>query len=142
MTQLLESKSLSRRSPAVPIETSDVRVLAERTSPDGPDAEDHFLVFVLSAKEWLMVPFEEAREQHGSVLEDLLGSKRQFSLANSVQEQSVVLWPPELQGQPLFVYRRTEERSLWDRILGAYPEDILLAPAVLGFLGHLALSDS
>jgi len=85
---------------------AEVRVIGEFTNQSGPSLDDYFFVFVTrETTEWHHASFyAEGREKFLSELGAKLGQRLKCGLCNSADFKSRVLWPPNLEGRPLFEF--------------------------------------
>lgn len=90
---------------------ASLRLIGEFTTPDGPAAEDLWFVFVAGDR-WLEASlYAEGREELLAELGGRLGHELRAGLCNSVTLASRVLWPPRLEGHPLFDFVPEEKAS-------------------------------
>lgn len=85
-----------------------VRIVGEFTNRSGPAADDYFLAVVTDAAEgwwWEASFYAEGRDDFLASLGEKLGRKLGWSLCNSTDFRSVVIWPPQLAGRPMFEFR-------------------------------------
>jgi hypothetical protein len=106
---VLENETIVCSTPAethwrLPI--AEVRVIGEFTNQSGPSLDDYFFVFVTKeTTDWHCASFyAEGREKFLHELGVKLGHKLKCGLCNSTDFKSRVLWPPNLEGQPLFEF--------------------------------------
>jgi hypothetical protein len=111
---------------------SDVRLIGEYTTANGPYVDDYFFVF-LTAEEggWHEASFyARGRDPLLALLEHHLGAPIQPGLCNSAEYRTRIVWPPHVKDQPLMtiIPKKTWYGRLWARIRGV--QDITLsAPA-------------
>jgi hypothetical protein len=102
------------------IDLLNVRIVGEFTDEAGPYCEDQFLVFVTGRGKRFDLPFgacgfSEARQHIGHFLNALLEPRLAFSTALN----SAVLWPPALEGKPLFRFMEVQPNGVIDYIIGS-----------------------
>jgi hypothetical protein len=99
------------------LELSQLVVVGEYTTPEGPGADDHFLVLVEESGTCREVAFD--LENLPTILVELsryFDFKIQGRLANRTDFASVVLWPPQLVGTELFRFSTEVPQSLLGRL--------------------------
>ena len=111
------------------VRLTDVRLIGEYTTANGPYEDDYFLVF-LTAKEngWHQASFYSTGSQElMAALGKELDISIELGLISSVEYRTRILWPPSLQGKPLMqvVPKQTGLGRLWTRITGN--EDTVLS---------------
>lgn len=85
-----------------------VRVVGEFTNDHGPHLDDYFLVF-LSGKpieQFHASLYAKGRDEFLMKLSAALPGMDGLALSSSTDWKSRVLWPPDLQGKPLFEFCR------------------------------------
>ena len=85
------------------VKLSDVHLIAEYTTANGPHIDDYFFVF-LTAKEngWHEASFyAEGKNTAFDAIEKVLGAPIEIGLCNSTEYRTRILWPPALKGKPL-----------------------------------------
>lgn len=89
------------------IRLSDIKVIGEYTNQNGPFADDYFLAFVTNPDGgWYEASFyAEGRELLLQELYSKFIVDPQHSLVASTDFNSVILWPKELSGRPMFEFR-------------------------------------
>ncbi len=118
------------------LKVSEIRVIGECTTPQGPFDDDYFLVFVTGPDRFFRAPVSclDSEQTLNRLLKNLDGSHIQFGLANITQLASRVIWPPSLADQELFEFREVESTGLgkWLGKLGFPPEIqlVLRAPTL------------
>lgn len=113
------------------VKLSDVRLIGEYTTANGPYIDDYFWVF-LTAEEggWHEASFYAAgRDDFLVAVGKALSTPIETGLCNSTVYRTRVVWPPEVKGQPLMriVPKPTRLGRLWARINGV--QDIVLSDA-------------
>ena len=93
---------------------SNLTLIGEYTTAEGPFVDDYFLVFFSGNEpDWHEASFyAEGRDEVLKELSVLLGSNISCGLVNSTSFNSRVLWPEERKGQRLFDF----EPDGWFRI--------------------------
>ena len=94
-------------------------VIGEYTDDNGPHVDNHFLVFVTHlGPSWLEASFHaEGRDVFLSELGQKVGMELECQLYDSGGLNSRVMWPPEIENQPLFEFCRDLPQSgLWERM--------------------------
>ncbi len=104
-----ESDVLHIGSLTLPI--SDIVLVGEATTQDGPFADDWFLVLVHRDGRWIELSlYDEAKSLHQQ-LSTALGCPLPLGLANSTDFASRIIWPLTLTDRPVFTYERVRDRS-------------------------------
>ncbi len=99
------------------LELSQLVVVGEYTTPEGPGADDRFLVLVEESGTCREVAFD--LENLPTILAELsryLSFKIEGRLANRTDFASVVLWPPQLAGTELFRFSTEAPHSLLGKL--------------------------
>jgi hypothetical protein len=83
-----------------------VTLIGEFTTGEGP-ADDYFFAFVVDPSDgWYEASFySEGRDAFLVALGQALGDNFTASLSNSAHNDSRVMWPAHLTGQPMFQFR-------------------------------------
>ncbi|MBZ5549823.1 MAG: isoprenylcysteine carboxylmethyltransferase family protein [Acidobacteriia bacterium] len=82
----------------------DLVCIAEYTTAAGPRADDYFLVFATkSGLYYEAAVYCDGRDAAIDVLSEALGRTLKLGLIKSAEFASRVLWPPSLEGHPLFM---------------------------------------
>ncbi len=90
----------------------DLQVLGEYTTSNGPELDDHFLVFMQGQEDWIEISFESGDcEALLSALGREVCANITPTLSNSTIEQSRVLWPESLKGKELFEFREVPQNG-------------------------------
>ena len=105
---------------------SEIAVIGEFTTPEGPWADDWFLVFVLRGSgEWIRFPmYVEGIETLSDRLSGHLGSRVHACLANRTDFMSRIMWPPRLIGRPLFTLTSVREGNFLRRLISSIAQEI------------------
>ena len=86
------------------IALADVVCIGEYTKPEILLEDDYVLVFGLKNGLWFETSFyDEGRDATMQVVGNALGCELMFGLCNSTNFANRILWPKQLEGQPLFV---------------------------------------
>jgi len=103
------------------VRAPDIRVIGEFTNTDGPHADDYFFVFI-TPDQWFEASFyAEGRDALFAELGSRFGHMLQPGLCYSTSLASRVLYPPRLEGHPLFDVIPAKRAStlfgrLWQRV--------------------------
>jgi hypothetical protein len=85
------------------IAISDLVCIVEYTTARGPWADDYFLVFATKSGLYHEASFYSiGRDATLDALRESLGCSVKLGLVQSTEFASRVLWPPSLEGHPLF----------------------------------------
>lgn len=100
---------------------SEIAIIGEFTTPDGPFADDWFLVFVMRGTgQWMKFTMYAAGiEMLTGAFSDHLGCRVQVGLANRADFTSRIMWPLELVDQPLFTVIPVREGNLLRRLVSS-----------------------
>ena len=100
---------------------SEIAVIGEFTTPEGPWADDWFLALVKrNTGEWIKFPaYAAGVETLGNALSDHLGCRVKMGLANRTDFTSRIMWPPELVDQPLFTVSPVREGNFLRRLISS-----------------------
>ena len=108
------------------IPLSEVAVIGEFTTDNGPFIDDWFLVFVLrDGSDWFEASmFAEGIEPLRQQLSETLGASfGGDSLVFSTDFASRIVWPPALVGRPLFAFSPDKGSGVFGRIrLAIFPQ--------------------
>jgi hypothetical protein len=100
---------------------SEIAVVGEYTTAEGPFVDDYFFAFVRADGMVFEASFYAAGGNATlDALGTALGGRLTAGLRNSATWCSRVIWPPTLEGAPLFELREREVRSLWHRVRRAF----------------------
>lgn len=81
---------------------ANLRVIGEfLTQASRRSPAEHFLVF-MTKEEWFKIPYTIGREEVMADLSQRLNHPLRCELFNATNYSSRVLWPPHLEGQPLY----------------------------------------
>lgn len=114
---------------ALPVE--DVRLIGEYTTPNGPQGEDYFVVFLDRDGRRYEVPASAITREAADALRKRIGPFG-FGLAHTTDLDSRIMWPPEYADEPLFSFTRVPARTIGERVrrlLGNYAVDLTLTSA-------------
>jgi hypothetical protein len=95
---------------------TQIRVIGEYTTANGPYVDDYFLVFVVrQSTEWFEASYYAQRDDSfRKNLGNLLGGDEiRFGLNNSTDWKHRVLWPKNLEGSELFEITPEKESENW-----------------------------
>lgn len=99
------------------VPVKNVRVIGEHTNDHGPGADDYFFVFLTADMEFEASFYAAGRDLMLRNVGKILGHELKCGLVDSTSFKSRVMWPPEIEGQPLFDYKTKSRRGfLWARI--------------------------
>ena len=103
---------------SIPI--SDVVLIAEYTTDEGPKADDYFLVFVTREEGEFyysnVTMYAAGINESLTELEGILGCALDLKLSSSSGLRSRVIWPKELAGSDYFRYEQVVPEGFWDRV--------------------------
>jgi hypothetical protein len=111
---------------------SDIRLVAEYTTSDGPWSDDYFLAFIRARQPTHHETsfYADGRDDALRQLGQALGTVLRLGLCNSADFKSRIIWPTYLADKPLFdlAPSRTTMGRFRQRWLGA-PIDTVLSEA-------------
>ena len=117
----------------------DIVLVGEYTTPDGPGADDYFLVFFTRDGSRHDASFySEGRDTALAVLSDHWRVPLPLRLSASTSLASNIVWPASHAGQPLFEFRRPPATNLVSRLrerIGLAAFEQRLSPAAQQLLG-------
>jgi hypothetical protein len=126
------------------IPLSEIAVIGEFTTNNGPFIDDWFLVFVRhGGGEWFEASiYAEGVESFWEQLSAALGSTMVGSLSASTEFASRIIWPIALAGRPLFRFSPVTDSGLLRRIkLSMLPEvSHSLSPDAFSVIERIASS--
>jgi len=97
---------------------SDVVLIAEYTTDEGPNRDDYFLVFITREQGELyysnVTMYAAGIEESLTNLESVFGCSLDLTLHSSTKLNSRVVWPRELAGFPYFSYEQVVPHGLWE----------------------------
>lgn len=108
---------------------SDVGVIGEYTTDNGPWLDDRFVVFVRRNGTWFEAPVHAGFEEFLERLSAHLGCPVASALVNKTDFTSRVMWPPVLAGRPLLSFTATKVSWL-RRVTGLRRRRLELSPEV------------
>ena len=110
----LENRVLRYRDWSLALD--ELALIGEYTTPNGPYAEDWFVVFVTHSGEWFDLSMSASGLE--SILTELKYQdiRPAFRLGNSTKFASSIAWPPSKAGHPLFEFRPHPPTTLRDKI--------------------------
>jgi len=104
---------------------SEIKIIGEHTNDQGPLVDDYFLVFLTGSDLYEVSIYAEGLEEFLVELSDSLGTKLSCELGNSTKYRSRVMWPPEIEGLPMFDYFKTPKpEGLWAKLKHTFIPDI------------------
>jgi hypothetical protein len=102
------------------IAVSDVVLIAEYTTDEGPHVDDYFLAFITRELGELyysnVTMYAAGINESLTELESLLGCSLDLALHSSTKWSSRVVWPPKLAGSAYLRYEQAVPEGLWDRL--------------------------
>ncbi|MFO1021432.1 MAG: hypothetical protein U0903_12155 [Planctomycetales bacterium] len=109
--------ALGKETLEIPL--SQLRIFGEYTNQDGPFGEDYFYVFITGPDSWFEASVSAAgRDEFLSNLQTELQTVFPHStLVGSTDFASKILWPTDLQGQPLFDFAKVPMEGLLGKLL-------------------------
>lgn len=117
---------------------SDIAVVGEYTTADGPFVDDYFFAFVCSDGTVYEASFYAAGGNATlDALGAVLGGKITAGLCNSATWRSRVIWPAVLEDVPLFELRDRGDGGIWHRLqraIGMGAMDAVLTEEVERYL--------
>jgi hypothetical protein len=94
-------------------------VLGEYTTDEGPYLDDHFIVIAIAPSRFFEYSVGSSRcEEVLSYLKENLDVRVQFTLSNSTEWRSTVLYPDELRGHAFFTSHCCDSKGLTGRLQG------------------------
>ena len=102
------------------VAVSDLLLIGEYTTSEGPYFDDYFLVFITgeNAPRQVASFYADGRDEMLARLSEALDAKIELGLANSPDFKSRILWPPGLGGQELL--RMMPAATAWERFRQNY----------------------
>ena len=119
---------------------SDIALIGEATTQDGPFADDWFLVLVHRDGRWVELSlYDEAKPLHQQ-LSAALGCPLSLGLANSSDFASRIIWPLALAERPVFTYERAAGGSFFRRLRMCFIPEMVhhLSPEALSTVSPAA----
>ena len=102
------------------ISLSDIVLIAEYTTDEGPHLDDYFLVFVTREQGEFyysnVTMYAAGINESLTVLERILGCSLDLTLHSSTRWSSRVVWPLKLAGAAYFRYDQVVPEGFWDRV--------------------------
>ncbi len=96
---------------------SDVRLIGEYTTAEGPVIDDWFIVFYMSKKDCKQVSFyAKGREVMLQLLTEYLGTEIASRLTGSARWDTMLLWPPEVMGQAMWSVEDLAPETLGEKL--------------------------
>ncbi|MDQ6635508.1 MAG: hypothetical protein M3Z10_12235 [Gemmatimonadota bacterium] len=119
---------------------SDIALVGEYTTADGPFIDDYFFAFVRNDGAVFQASFYAAGGNATlDALGAALGGRITAGLCNSATWRSRVIWPAALEGLPLFELRERTDGSIWhrlQRVMGMGATDAVLTVEVERYLAN------
>jgi hypothetical protein len=119
---------------------SDIALVGEYTTADGPFVDDYFFAFVRNDGAVFEASFYAAGGNATlDALGAALGGKIMAGLCNSATWRSRVIWPQALEDAPLFELRERAAGSIWhrlQRVIGMGAMDAVLTEQVERYLAN------
>jgi hypothetical protein len=120
---------------------SDIALVGEYTTADGPFVDDYFFAFVRNDGAVFQASFYAAGGNATlDALGAALGGRITAGLCNSATWRSRVIWPTALEDVPLFELRERTDGSIWhrlQRVMGMGAMDAVLTDEVERYLANL-----
>lgn len=120
---------------------SNLVLIAEYTTDEGPYIDDYFLVFWTRENGELLKAecsfYAEGRDLALAEAGRVLGVQLDLGLASSTEWNSRVIWPEELRGKPYYEFTNVPRVGFWQEILSGFLGDALeykMTTEVRGFL--------
>lgn len=102
------------------ISISDIMLIAEYTTDEGPKADDYFLVFVTREQGEFyyssVTMYAAGIGESLTALENWVNCSLELRLNSSRGWNSRVLWPPEFAGSAYFSYEEVVPEGFWERL--------------------------
>jgi hypothetical protein len=102
------------------IAISDIVLIAEYTTDEGPRVDDYFLVFITREQGELyysiLTMYAAGINESLGKLEGTLGCSLELTLHSSTGLNSRVVWPPEVAGSAYFRYEEVVPEGIWDKL--------------------------
>jgi hypothetical protein len=115
------------------VRISDIRLIGEYTTANGPYVDDYFFVF-LAAPEggWHQASYyAKGMEETLRSIEQNFGTPMQLFLCKSTDFKTRIIWPPRLKGRELMEVIPPKKQSLWHKFTNLGVKDIRLSKAAL-----------
>ena len=102
------------------VRISDIKVIGEHTDDHGPYVDDYFFVFLTQRQTYEASFYAEGRDEVLTELSRALGRQLSCELVRITEFQSRVMWPADLEGQPLFDFvPKPRSGRVWARFKNA-----------------------
>lgn len=115
------------------VRISDIRLIVEYTTANGPYVDDYFFVF-LTAPEggWHEASYyAKGMEKTLQLLGQKLGAVMEVRLCKSTDFKTRILWPPGLKDKELMDVIPSKKQSFWHKLTNFGVKDITLSKAAL-----------
>ncbi|WP_146602166.1 hypothetical protein [Novipirellula aureliae] len=117
------------------IRVEDLRIIGEATNQNGPFADDYFLCFATGPSMWYEASFyADGRDTFLADLGARLGITFQLGLSLSTDFASRILWPAELENEPMFKFQDVPSKTVVGRLLGSMRNEQTYCDRVLDAL--------
>jgi hypothetical protein len=108
---------------------TDLVLIAEYTTNEGPYLDDYFLVFWVKQQGELLKAecsfYADGRDEALTEVGRVLGTELELGLASSTEWNSRVVWPEALQGKPYYEFSNVPRVGFWQEILSGFIGDAL-----------------
>lgn len=96
---------------------SEINIIGEYTNSDGPYLDDWFIVFILRDGKSLEAPvYAGIQNDFMKEISGQLHTKLEYTLANSTNFASNILWPREISGKQMFVITKQPAQGTLGRL--------------------------
>ncbi len=96
---------------------SDVRLIGEYTTGEGPVIDDWFMVFYMSKDDCKQISlYVKGREEMLQLLSECMGSVVAPRLVGSTSWETTLLWPPEVAGQAMWNVEHLPPETLVEKL--------------------------
>ena len=116
------------------VKISDIRLVGEYTTANGPYIDDYFLVFLTAFEDgWHEASFyARGRDEMLAAISRKLGAPIETGLCDSAQYKTRIIWPEKWKGQDLLeVIPAERKKGLWNRVWGLQmPDEVVPSKAM------------
>ena len=114
------------------LKISDIRLVGEYTTANGPHIDDYFLVFLTAFEGgWHEASFyARGRDKVLTALSVVLGAPIETGLCNSAQYKTRIIWPPKWKDQELMDVLPSKKKGLLARLFDSGERDIVPSKAM------------